>query len=207
MYAAVKQSCTDEELMVLWTDLLAPSTVALQRRRWNALVARLDPIVRASALRVLRRYGVATAQCDIDDHCNDVWVALLASDLRRLRAFSPDRGSSLSRYVARIAANVTIDALRARRLRTVNVEELPEIPCESHESALDDALRLDVARAAMAQLTTREQEFASKYFDEERSPTELAGELGVTVAAIYTRKFRLEQRLQVLARQIQAQAA
>ena len=57
-------SSTDEELMVLWTELLAPSTVAEQRRRWNALVARLDPIVRMAAMSVLRRYGVATANFD-----------------------------------------------------------------------------------------------------------------------------------------------
>ena len=82
----------------------------------RALVDKLSPIVarRVTATLWHRTRGRNVAQ-DADDMIQEVFVSLFQSDGKALRAWDPERGMSLERFVGMLAQHQTISILRNGR--------------------------------------------------------------------------------------------
>ena len=195
-----------EREAALLAALLRPGTVAAQQQRWRALHRALEPVIRRAVSRTLKRYLHEVCDADIDDETGQVWLALVDAGLWRLRSFDATRGVPLDRFVGRVAANVTIDSLRRRKIRYLDAQAgaeaavAPEV--DRLEQIHEEAHRCDIARAALARLAPEERRFALAAFAEERPTTQLAAEHGVSPATIYTRRFRLRARLAQVARAV-----
>jgi RNA polymerase sigma-70 factor, ECF subfamily len=188
-----------DEARLLATLLSAP-TPRERDRAWNEFVARFQRLIASCVRQTLVRYGTRLHSDEIDDHAGEVWVALLDDDLRRLRAFSPDRGAKVSTFIGLIATNVTIDKLRRCRLDVTPIDD-----CVTNdrallvkETALSDVEHRQhaaIAHVAMAQLSAVERSFVTEAFCEERDPALMARERGVTKTTIYTRKVKVRDKL------------
>ena len=178
--------------------------------RWGEFVERYQRLIVSCVVKVLRRYGASFTSDDIDDLVNDAWLHLLRDDMRKLRQYRPERGFRLASWVGLIATNATIDQLRARTAEARPLDEVGELAWTSHETPDLEIFareRARLANAALARLTDEERHFVLDCIHEERSPEEMAREHRVTLNTIYSRRFKLREKLSRILRSMQCEAA
>jgi RNA polymerase sigma factor (sigma-70 family) len=64
----------------------------------------------------------------------------------------------------------------------------PDTGIEQQEDA-------ELARRALGQLSAEERQFVLSCFHDERSPIDLAEDLGIAVNTVYSRKFKIREKL------------
>jgi RNA polymerase sigma-70 factor, ECF subfamily len=194
---------------------MAPALTAAQKREEKRLLARVlkgderawaefsrqyENLIVACVVRVLRRYGASFNAEDLADLVSEVWVVLLRDDMRKLRLYDAARGYRLASWVGLLATNCTIDQLRLRASECTYLEDIacPErLLVDSHrpDSGIEEQEAACLARAALDRLTSEERSFVVSCYHEERRPEDLAAELGITVNTVYSRKFKIREKL------------
>jgi RNA polymerase sigma factor (sigma-70 family) len=192
---------TEEELNLLHALLTG------QRSRWGEFTKRYERLITSCVLRTLRRYDAIFSRDDLEDLVSEVWVALLRDDLKKLRVYAPEKGFRLASWIALIATNTTIDRLRARQADDAYLEDMtgPDMAATSGNPD-DDAnfrQRAQLAQAALDELSAEERAFVWDCFHEQRSPEEIAREQGVAVNTIYSRKFKIREKLARIVRRLE----
>ena len=185
----------------LLTALLATSghRPALERL-WSEFVRRYERLLMSCVLKVLRRYGATFSREDLDDLVADVWLLILRDDMKKLRQYDCTRGLRIASFLGLVATNSTIDHLRARHAEMAPLDDVledhlalrvdpPRCRIEEHEQSM-------LARAALDQLSGQERAFVIDCFHDERAPEEMARELGVSTNTVYSRKFKIREKLQ-----------
>lgn len=168
---------------------------------WVGFCQRYESLIVSCVLRVLRRYGVAFNADDLADLVAEVWVALLRDDMRKLRLYDPERGYRLASWVGLLATNCTIDQLRLRGgdstsfLEDLTCAESLLVERARPDEGIEQQETADLARRAMSQLSQEERRFVVSCFHEERAPSELARDLGIAVNTVYSRKFKIREKL------------
>ena len=187
-----------EERMLL-TALLSGRNEAERQRRWNDFVGRYERLITSCVLKVLRRYGAVFSGEDLDDLVGDVWLTLLRDDMRKLRQYDESRGFRIASFIGLVATNTTIDHLRSRQAETAPLDEVMEshvaLAQTSPRDSVEDREQAELARMALGRLTTDERAFVVECFHAERSPEELARRLGITTNTVYSRKFKIREKL------------
>jgi RNA polymerase sigma-70 factor, ECF subfamily len=171
-----------------------------QQSAWTRFCQRYESLIVGCVLRVLRRYNATFNSEDLADLVAEVWVTLLRDDMRKLRLYDPERGYKVASWLGLLASNCTIDQLRLRASETSYLEDMTCV-----ETLLVDTSRPDagieqeeeacMARRALGQLTREERQFVVHCFHEERNPSELARDLGIAVNTVYSRKFKIREKL------------
>ncbi len=179
---------------------LLDALLAGEQHRWNEFVRRYERLIGSCVLKVMRRYGAAFSSDDVDDLVGEAWLALLRDDMRKLRQYRRDRGFRIASWIGLIATNLTIDALRARAAHARPLEAVKETSFAVEAVAPPDARlcgdeRAALARAALGTLSPDERAFVVQCFHDERPPEEMARALGVSINTIYSRKFKLREKL------------
>jgi RNA polymerase sigma factor (sigma-70 family) len=148
---------------------------------------------------VLRRYGAVFASEDLDDLVGDVWLTLLRDDMRKLRQYDESRGFRIASFIGLVATNTTIDHLRARQAETQPLDEVMESNAAfcaiSPRDSVEEEEQAELARRALDRLSSDERSFVLECFHAERSPEELARKLGITTNTVYSRKFKIREKL------------
>src|SRR5262245_41822106 len=70
--------------------------------RWTRFVRRYDRLIAACVIKVLRRYGARFVSDDVRDLVNDVWLTLLANDMKKLRQYDEKRGCRIATFVGMV---------------------------------------------------------------------------------------------------------
>ena len=167
--------------------------------------ARYERLIVSCVVKALRRYGATFSRDDLDDLVGDVWLVLLAR--RHEEAAPVRRGARLPhRFVprarrhqrhhrssARASGRGHAARRRHRRLR---------LACAPRRRATwsRSGKRRSWRARALAQLSGDERAFVVDCFRDERSPEELARALGVTTNTVYSRKFKIREKLQKIVR-------
>jgi RNA polymerase sigma-70 factor (ECF subfamily) len=177
---------------------------------WRELTERHAPMILRAIGRVMGRFGSVSGSDDVREIYAKVCLSLIARDKFKLRSFDPTKGARLSSWLVRIAMQASYDHLRRiKRNPCDNRFELPDV-----ESNTPDAFtlcwereRAELVAAAIAQLSTREREFMKLYFGEGLEPEEIAERMSISVKTVYTKKHKLQARLEeILAEQRRAAA-
>ena len=128
------------------------------------------------------------------------WVQLLAHDRRKLRGFEPDRGCAFSTWIGMLAVHCAYDYLRALRREPVRValadaERLSsDLPSPADLcAAREHAARLE---AALERFSARDREFVRLYFGEGLEAEQVAGQMGISVKTVYSKKHKIRLRLE-----------
>lgn len=193
------------------TDLeILQACIAGDRRAWQVFVERFTRYVYYLIQLTARRHQAPMSEAQLADLHNDVFLAMLEDDRRRLRAFEGRNGCSVRSWVRIITIRKTVDALRRRRVH-LSLDAAPEAADAAPALAEPepDALEQLLARDALAQ-RERLADLAARLSEQDRLLLELiyvqklsaeaaAATLRVTRGALYTRKTRLIKRLQALA--------
>jgi RNA polymerase sigma-70 factor (ECF subfamily) len=129
-----------------------------------------------------------------------LWVQLLAHDRRKLRGFEPERGCALSTWIGMLAIHCAYDYLRALRREPLRValadaeqlsSQLPD-PADLY-AAREHAARLE---AALQCFSARDREFVRLYFGEGLEAEQVAGQMGISIKTVYSKKHKIRLRLE-----------
>jgi RNA polymerase sigma factor (sigma-70 family) len=185
----------------LLASLLTEGNEARRQKLWAEFVRRYERLITSCVLKVLRRYGAMFSSEDLDDLVSDVWVTLLRDDMRKLRQYDEARGFRIASFVGLVATNTTIDHLRSRQVEAAPLDRVMEeyVSLSQFAAELSDTVeqneRALLAQRALNRLSHDERAFVYEVFHVERSPDELARVLGVTTNTIYSRKFKIREKL------------
>jgi RNA polymerase sigma-70 factor, ECF subfamily len=184
-----------------WSDAeLLCRVLRQEAKAWNEFVRRYRSLIFRCVTKVIGRYDSILSSADADEVYGEVLVALVRDDMRKLRLYDPRRGTKLSSWIGMISTNTAYDFLRqtARRPALDRTDGLPEVDAGA-ESALD-CLMAGERRAELNQLLSgysdKDRTFVALYYAHGLEAEEVAGEMGISVKTVYSKKHKLLARLQ-----------
>jgi RNA polymerase sigma-70 factor (ECF subfamily) len=196
------------EETALLQALLTERRETVRQRCWAEFVRRYERLITSCVLKVLRRYGAVFSTEDLDDLVHDVWVTLLRDDMKKLRQYDAERGFRIASFIGLVATNTTIDHLRSRQAEATPLDQVMEdyvsLSAETPRDAVEEQQEKLLAERAINRLSRDERAFVYEIFHAERSPEELAKSLGVTTNTIYSRKFKIREKLAKIVAQLDA---
>lgn len=186
--------CREEELGLL-TAVLAGEPGAK-----TEFFSRYNHIVEMCVRKILSQSGQRPTEEDVRDRVADIWLWLLDNDMHRLRRFDPERNIRVATWVGLLTRNKTIDRLRTNHDRvTHNLSMGPLEDCPSQEYSPHDLAvhNQRVARLlkAIGALKKEEQKFLQAWYIDRLEPDELADRFGIAVGTVYSRRFKLQQKI------------
>jgi RNA polymerase sigma-70 factor, ECF subfamily len=182
-------------------ELLLAGLLADQGDAWRALEKRYSRLILSCISRVTIRFGSVRPD-DVEEIHATLVLELLANDKRKLRSFEPGRGARLGTWLGMLATHAAYDFLRRlrREPRADDLEALESLCAETPDPS-DQTLLHERARLVgdiVAQLSQRDREFVRLYYSEDLEPEEIARRMGISVKTVYTRKHKLQGRLESL---------
>ncbi len=177
------------------------------RRAWGQFVERYSKYVYYLIQVTAKRHSVQIDEEESADLHNDLFLALLEDDRRRLRAYRGSNGCSVRSWIRVIIIRRTIDALRKRR-KTLSLDASPDekgaapVVVDTQPDALDqmvayeDLQKRQRLNELASQLSESDRLLLEMLFVQKLSPDVISATLNIKKGALYTRKTRLVQRLQ-----------
>lgn len=177
------------------------------------LVALLTPVIQARVARTLlahrfRLAGGRVVRQEVEDLCQDVFLALFERDGRVLRAWKPERGLSLENFVGLVAKCEVLSFLRSRRnpWQEDTLLSEDELDAETEDPGPEEiaasrehlALLLDRLYEELSPLGWRMFELL---FVQDLSQAEVEAVSGLSADAVYAWRSRLRR----LARKLEAE--
>lgn len=201
--AALPQSAKGDPALDLLRACIRGEAEA--RRR---LVTEYSGIVCYGVSVIFQQFGRPSKREEIEDICQDVFLALFDQDARKLRQYQGRNGCSLASWIRVVANRLTIDRLR-REGRTVSLDDPENTESyrirETHpdtrpgpEPQVEAAERAARVRDMVAQLPAKDQLFVQLHYFQGLAIEEVAQTIGITTNAAYVRKMRLHDKLKKL---------
>jgi RNA polymerase sigma-70 factor (ECF subfamily) len=190
---------------------LVTAALAGDSRGRRAIVERLLPTIRARVTCALLRYkSGALAQSVIDDLTQQVFLLLFDDGGRRLRAWEPDRGLSLTSFVGLLADREVAGTLRRGRRNpwTESPTDDAELSLrvgaeEGHEAQVASRQMLDaVLDRALVTLDERGLVLFQRLLVDEAPADVVATEMKTTVSALYMWRSRFTKMVRELGREL-----
>jgi len=172
------------------------------RRR---LVDEYSGIVCYGVTVIFQQFGRPCKREEIEDLCQDVFLALFDQDARKLRQYQGRNGCSLASWIRVVANRLAIDRLR-REGRTVSLDDPENAESWKIRETRPDAKpgpepqaeareRAERVRQMIAQLPSKDQLFVQLFYYQGLPIEEVASTIGITTNAAYVRKMRLHDKL------------
>jgi RNA polymerase sigma-70 factor (ECF subfamily) len=182
---------------VLIEELLADNPVA-----WRQFNDRYSRLIMSCINRVLVRFSRMLKADDAQEIYATLCVQLLANDKHKLRSFEPSRGNKLGTWLGMLASHSAYDFLRSLRREPKHgafseAEELrtdqPD-PCEV--TLMRERARL--VRELLRDFSAKDRAFIALYFGDGLSPEQVADRLSISVKTVYSKKHKIQRRLEAL---------
>ena len=176
---------------------------------WREFNTRFSRLVLSTISRVTARFSAVVSQEDMREIYATFCVQLLANDKIKLRSFDPERGNKLSTWLGLLASHTAYDFLRGarrepRRAALSEAEDLSSTLPDPCESALMRE-RADLVSSLLENFTDKDRAFIQLYFGEGLAPESVAERLNISVKTVYSKRHKIQARLQSLL--IEAQLA
>jgi RNA polymerase sigma-70 factor (ECF subfamily) len=207
--ATTRKGNSLDELQLL-EAVLRPDGDAARSLAYNRFVQRYERLIVSCVRKVLHRYGASYDPEDLADLVNDVWLQLLRDDRKKLKKYDPTRGYRLASFIGMVATNTTIDHLRSRPLEAASLDEVTDdsvalaAPGDAPSVKVEREEQAELVRAALARLSADERRFLVEVFQAERAPDEVARTLRINVNTVYSRKFKIREKLQRIVGELEA---
>jgi RNA polymerase sigma-70 factor (ECF subfamily) len=189
---------------------LVRALLADDARAWREFNTRFSRLVLSTISRVTTRFRGVVSQEDVREIYATFSVQLLANDKHKLRLFDPARGNKLSTWLGLLASHTAYDFLRSARRepKRAALSEADDLYCaqpDPCESALMRE-RATLVGKLLADFTDKDRAFIQLYFGEGLAPERVAERLGISVKTVYSKKHKIQARLQMLLEQAQLAA-
>ncbi len=198
------------ELPIDWTDETLLARMLLKDgKAWREFHRRFDRLVYRCIHKVTGRFRSVVGEEDVREIFAQFLVNITVRDMRRLRAFDPEKGNKLSSWIGLLVTNTAWDYLRsvARRPPCSELHEAAELEAEGSDP-YDDILRKQrwaLVSEAVESFSKKDQRFMKLYFIDGLEPEEVAQAMNVSIKTVYSKKHKIRCRLeQVLGPQLRA---
>ena len=181
---------------------LVQALIADDPRAWREFNTRFSRLVLSTISRVTARFSGVISQEDLREIYATFCMQLLANDKLKLRSFDPERGNKLSTWLGLLASHTAYDFLRGarrepRRAALSEAEDLSSSLPDPCESALMRE-RADLVGQLLSNFTDKDRAFIQLYFGEGLAPESVAQRLSISVKTVYSKKHKIQARLQAL---------
>ncbi len=180
---------------------LVAQLVRSNGQAWKLFQERYEKLLCRSIARVTRKFHFVNEE-DVRDIYANLMMAIVGSDYQKLRTFDPSRGRKLSSWLTMLAINSAHDFLRAskRHAGRQSIDEVGDLRCERNgaESSIIQNQHAYLVDIALSELSPRDQKFADLYFRQELSVEDVARELSIDVTTVYTKRHKVQARLETL---------
>jgi len=189
---------------------LVRALIADDPRAWREFNTRFSRLILSTISRVTTRFSGIVSQEDLREIYATFCVQLLANDKLKLRSFDPERGNKLSTWLGLLASHTAYDFLRSarrepRRAALSEAEDMSSSLPDPCESALLRERQGQVSEL-MAHFTDKDRAFIQLYFGEGLAPEIVADRLNISVKTVYSKKHKIQARLQALLTEAQLAA-
>jgi RNA polymerase sigma-70 factor (ECF subfamily) len=196
-HAPARTAPTRDEELALLERLLGGES-----RAWVDFEAAYGRLVGAAIARVVGRFGRRGCSEDAAEIRAAFGLELLANDGAKLRAFDPTRGGRLGSWICLLASHAAYDFLRKRRREPLVEGEVdpdrfvgtlpdPFVTCELGE-------RARLVATLVRSFTAKDRQFLELYFADGLSLDEVASRMGISVNTVYSKKHKIQGRLEAL---------
>jgi RNA polymerase sigma-70 factor (ECF subfamily) len=171
------------------------------RAAWRTFETRYGRLILSCIARVTSRF-VCVRPDDVREIQATLYLELISNDKKKLRSFEQNRGTRFGTWLGLLATHTAYDFLRRARR---------DSKCDGIEGA--EALRADTPdpsdytlireRAALVSrlldtLSAKDREFVELYYGEGLPAEEVAERMQISVKTVYTKKHKLQGRLEGL---------
>jgi RNA polymerase sigma-70 factor (ECF subfamily) len=167
---------------------------------WREFCRRYDRLIWRCITKVTARFGNVLAPEDVREVYANFLVVLMANDMHKLRMFKPEKGNRLGTWIGLLAINSAWDYLRtvARQPTGDPLAIAEERPSPVPDPFEQVARREDCNRVEklLRTFSSRDRTFVTLYFLDGRSPEEIADEMGISVKTVYSKKHKIQSRLE-----------
>jgi RNA polymerase sigma-70 factor, ECF subfamily len=181
-------------------DALIEGMIANLPRAWREFQTRYDRLIHRCITKVTRRFASLVAQDDVREIYATFYLSLLANDKHKLRTFDPARGNRFSSWIGLLAINAAYDYLRSlkREPQKEQIAEAFDLVCDMPDpfEATAEHERAAIAADALDGFSDKDRTFATLYFGEGMDPTEIARALNISVKTVYSKKHKIQTRLE-----------
>jgi len=170
---------------------------------WDQFVRRYSRLIWSSIHKTFRASAFSHQPEDVEDIFGALFLSLVEDDFRKLRLFQSRNACSLSTWLAVVTVHATIDFMRRQRTcphaaslhdDPVFAETIPD-SLPNVEQLLMQAQKHESVVRSISELSGHDREVYELLYVQGVSPDAAARAMGVTTAAVYTRKHRLIERI------------
>jgi RNA polymerase sigma-70 factor (ECF subfamily) len=170
---------------------------------WRELIRRFRGLIYRCISKVLCKYESVLSNEDVNEIFSEVCFNLLRDDMKKLRAYDPNRGSKLGSWIGLISINTAYDHLRVTARQPVldRIEGTVDRE-DATPSALDQLLdkeRWSRLTGLASEFSAKDQRFMELYFGRGMAASEVAQAMNISVKTVYSKKNKIRNRLLALA--------
>jgi RNA polymerase sigma-70 factor (ECF subfamily) len=177
-----------------------------QSDAWTELIRRFRALIHRCITKATSRVGAYLCQDDQDEIFCELCMNLLRNDMRKLRAFDPNRGVKLSTWLGLLSINTAYDHLRKRSRFPVLAPR--DDPAPERPNDLPGPLDLLLSKERRSflgdlvkHLSARDRDFCQLYFEKGLDAELIALTMNISVKTVYTKKHKISARLVRMAEQ------
>ncbi len=179
------------------------------KEAWDAFVEKYTKLIYHSINKTFRTYSADFLYHDKDDIHNSVFLSLIENDYRKLRQYEGKNGCTVSSWLALVTNRFTINHIKkAKRSKhiegdppgNVDVRERVSNPQPQPGDELSVKESLEILKELVNNLKVDDKLFIKLYYEKELPPEEIAEILKCEVSTIYSRKNRIKEKLQKIAK-------
>jgi RNA polymerase sigma-70 factor, ECF subfamily len=171
---------------------------------WRAFIQSHGPAIRRAIERIVRRFPSMLCPSDAEDIYASFLHGLLARDMHKLRSFDAGRGASFATWMTRLASNAAWDHLRVvARMLSVSEAAVGSAPSLAPDplSSLVVKESYERMQRTVEQLSSKDRTLLELIFLVGRSPEQIAHTMNISVKTVYSKKHKVQLRLQRAARE------
>lgn len=166
-----------------------------EKDAWDTFVGTYSQPIYNYIIRSLGRYSYPFQDDDIDEIFNNVFLALIEDNYKRLRNFRGQNERSFAAYLRKISFHICIDFLRQqRRFQTLEQIEY-KICAEDNYENLDYKYLREIIGDIKEHLPERHNYLFELIYEEDLDSPKIAEILNIKLNALHQLKFRMTQNL------------
>lgn len=191
-------------------ELLA-SCIQGSKEAWDVFVEKYTDLVYHTIHKTLRMYYPEFLYQDLEDIHNSIFLSFIEHDYKKLRQYKGINGCTVSSWLMVIAMNATLNFIKKATKSDISLEDSPEedksvidvIP-DPQPAVIDKIVKSEEAKLLdelMDGLNSSDRLFLKYYYEDDLPPEEIARIMNLTVSAIYSKKSRIIDKLQKIAKE------
>ena len=171
---------------------------------WGEMLRRFRGLIFSCITKVLCRYESVISSEAVNEVFSDVCLNLLRNDMKKLRAYDPNKGSKLGSWIGLITVHSTYDHLRVTARQPMLDRLDGVLDREDHrQGPLDDLLdkeRWGIVGQLAQGFSRTDRRFLDLYYGRGMTPAEVAHHMNISVKTVYSKKHKIRNRLVEMAR-------